>query len=92
MRAGMISVAPGWPAISATTIAMFWTFLYSAASAELAGLSGETTVMCELYGALVYVVMNLVVLPLTRVPRARTPPTIWRSRSTPCWPCCSASA
>ena len=73
-HAGMTSVALG-VAIH-YTIAMSWTVLYWAASARLAILVRRPVMCGLLYGALVYVVMNFVALPLTRVPHARTPPTL----------------
>ncbi|HTV82952.1 MAG TPA: hypothetical protein VME18_09910 [Acidobacteriaceae bacterium] len=51
-------------------IAMAWTLIFYLASRRLT-LLVRRPVMCGLaYGALVYLIMNLVVLPLARVPRA----------------------
>jgi hypothetical protein len=73
-HAGMVSVALG-VAIH-YTIALFWTLLYWVASARIAVLVRRPVVCGLLYGALVYVVMNFVVLPLTRVPHGHTAPSL----------------
>lgn len=67
-HAGMVSVALG-VAIH-YTIALFWTLLYWVASARVAVLVKRPVACGLLYGALVYVVMNFVVLPLSRIPHA----------------------
>jgi uncharacterized membrane protein YagU involved in acid resistance len=67
-QAGAASVALGI-AIH-YTIALTWTAIYFAA-AQRWGLLIRRPVVCGLvYGAIVYVVMNFVVLPLTRVPHS----------------------
>lgn len=57
-------------------IALFWTAAYWAASGRMAVLV-RWPVACGLaYGAVVYLIMNFVVLPLTRVPHARAAMTV----------------
>ncbi len=73
-HAGMASVALG-VAIH-YTIALFWTVVYFAASLRL-GILIRRPVVCGLaYGAAVYLIMNFVVLPVTRVPHARAAMTV----------------
>ena len=73
-HAGMESVALG-VAIH-YTIALFWTAVYFAASRRL-GILIRRPVVCGLaYGAAVYLIMNFVVLPVTRVPHARAAMTV----------------
>lgn len=67
-HAGMASVALGVAIHYA--IALFWTLLYWVASARVAILVKRPVVCGLLYGALVYVVMNFVVVPLSRIPHA----------------------
>jgi hypothetical protein len=55
------------------TIALAWTALYFEAARRWRLLVRWPVVCGLLYGALVYAVMNFVVLPLTRVPPARGP-------------------
>lgn len=67
--AGMASVLLGM-AIH-YTIAFFWTVVYWVASGRV-GVLIRRPVLCGLvYGAVVYLIMNFVVLPLTRLPHAR---------------------
>jgi hypothetical protein len=73
-EAGMASVALGI-AIH-YTIAMFWTVLYWVASGRLAVLIRRPVVCGLVYGAVVYGVMNLVVLPLTRLPHSTAAATV----------------
>ncbi|HZZ40376.1 MAG TPA: hypothetical protein VFE06_14670 [Acidobacteriaceae bacterium] len=68
-RAGMVSVVLG-VAIH-YTIALAWTALYFIAAGRWRVLVRRPVVCGLVYGALVYVAMNFVVLPLTRVPHAR---------------------
>ena len=68
-HAGIASVALG-VAIH-FTIAMFWTVVYFAASRWMTVLVRRPIVCGLTYGAVVYLIMNFVVLPLTRVPHAR---------------------
>jgi hypothetical protein len=73
-HAGMASVALG-VAIH-YTIALFWTAVYYAASRRC-GILIRRPVVCGLvYGGVVYLIMNFVVLPLTRVPHARAAATL----------------
>lgn len=68
-RAGMASVVLGVGIHYA--IALFWTAVYWTASGRW-GVLARRPVICGLvYGALVYVAMNFVVLPLTRVPHSK---------------------
>lgn len=53
------------------TIALFWTAVFYAASRRLAILLRRPVICGLLYGGLVYVVMNFVVLPLTGIPHPR---------------------
>jgi hypothetical protein len=57
-------------------IALSWTALYYAASRKLRVLIRRPAISGILYGGFVYVVMNFVVLPLTRVPPRRAAMTI----------------
>jgi hypothetical protein len=73
-HAGMAPVALG-VAIH-YTIALFWTAVYYAASRWF-GILIRRPVVCGLvYGGVVYLIMNFVVLPLTRVPHARAAATL----------------
>ena len=57
-------------------IATVWTVIFYAASRKLRFLL-EQPVLCGLvYGVIVWVFMNFVVLPLSAFPPARTPPTL----------------
>jgi len=67
-HAGAASVALGIAIHYA--IALTWTAVYFAASRRMSVLVRRPVVCGLVYGAVVYLVMNLVVLPLTRVPRA----------------------
>src|SRR5437667_8790905 len=49
-------------------IAIFWTALFYAASRKLAVLSRRPVVSGLVYGGVVYLIMNFVVVPLSRVP------------------------
>jgi uncharacterized membrane protein YagU involved in acid resistance len=51
-------------------IALTWTAIYYVASGRMAMLIRRPVVCGLAYGAMVYVVMNFVVLPLTRVPHS----------------------
>jgi uncharacterized membrane protein YagU involved in acid resistance len=57
-------------------IALTWTFVFYAASRKLLVLSRRPVISGLLYGALVYLFMNLIVLPLTRLPHAPRAMTI----------------
>jgi hypothetical protein len=58
------------------TIALFWTALYYAASRWIVILIRRPVVCGLLYGAVVYLIMNFVVLPMTRVPHAHPAMTL----------------
>jgi hypothetical protein len=51
-------------------IAMFWTAVFYLASLRMTVLVRRPVMSGFAYGALVYLIMNFAVLPLTRVPRA----------------------
>jgi hypothetical protein len=73
-HAGMASVALG-VAIH-YTIALFWTAVYYAASRRILILIRRPVICGLLYGAVVYLIMNFLVLPLSRVPHARAATTL----------------
>lgn len=73
-QAGMASVGLGVEIHY--TIALFWTAVYWGASRWWAVLVRRPVVCGLAYGALVYLLMNLVVLPLTRVPHATAAMTV----------------
>jgi uncharacterized membrane protein YagU involved in acid resistance len=73
-HAGMESVALG-VAIH-YSIALFWTAVYYAASRSMVILIRRPVVCGLVYGAVVYLIMNFVVVPLTRVPHARAAMTL----------------
>ncbi len=56
-------------------IALTWTAIYFLASYKVVALIRWPVVCGILYGGLVYIIMNFVVLPLTRVPHSRAPMT-----------------
>ena len=58
------------------TIAMFWTAVFYLAGRRLTVLVRRPVVCGLAYGAVVYLVMNFVVLPLTRVPHAHAAMTL----------------
>jgi len=57
------------------SIALFWTFLFYWASGKLAVLRRRPVVGGLLYGGFVYLFMNFVALPLSRVPKRLAPLT-----------------
>jgi hypothetical protein len=57
-------------------IATWWTALFYAASRKTSLLTRRPVVSGLLYGAFVYVVMNFVVLPLSRIPHGGGPPSL----------------
>ena len=73
-HAGMESVALG-VAIH-YSIALFWTAVYYAARRSMVILIRRPVVCGLVYGGVVYLIMNFVVLPLTRVPHARAAMTL----------------
>lgn len=58
------------------TIAMTWTAVYYVAARRLAVLIRRPVLCGLVYGALVYLFMNMVVLPLTGVPHATAAATL----------------
>lgn len=56
-------------------IALTWTAIFYLASRQIAVLRERPVISGIVYGAVVYVIMNYLVLPLTRVP-PRRPPTL----------------
>lgn len=58
------------------TIAMTWTVLFYLLSRKLRILTREATICGIVYGGVVYMIMNFVVLPLTRVPHPRAAVTV----------------
>jgi len=73
-HAGAASIALGVAIHYA--IAMFWTAVFYLASLRMTVLVRRPVVCGLAYGALVYLVMNFMVLPLTRVPRAHAAMTL----------------
>ena len=69
-----INAARSWPASVALgvaihySIALIWTVLFYGASRKLWILTRRPVFSGLVYGAFVYLVMNLIVLPLSRVP------------------------
>lgn len=57
-------------------IATWWTFVYYAASRRLKFLVDRAAISGIVYGGLVYIVMNFIVLPVTRIPRAKAAMTV----------------
>jgi len=57
-------------------IATWWTAVYYAASRKMKFLVRNAAISGIVYGGLVYIVMNFVVLPLTRVPHAKAAMTV----------------
>lgn len=68
-RGGLASVALG--VVLHYFIALGWTAVFYAASRKLAILRRQAVACGVLYGAFVYLFMNLAVLPLSRVPHTR---------------------
>ena len=73
-RAGSASVALGVALHYA--IALTWTTVFYAASRMLAILSRRPVICGLLYGCVVYLFMNLIVLPLSAVPHVRNAMTL----------------
>lgn len=57
-------------------IATWWTAVYYAASRSLKFLVRNAAISGIVYGGLVYIVMNFVVLPLTRIPHPKAAMTV----------------
>lgn len=53
------------------TIAMTWTVVFYLLSRKLMILTRQAAICGIVYGGMVYIIMNFVVLPMTRVPHAR---------------------
>jgi hypothetical protein len=58
------------------TIAVTWTAIFYLLSRKILILTRHAAISGIIYGGLVYVIMNFVVLPLTRVPHARAAMTV----------------
>jgi len=58
------------------TIAMTWTAVFYLLSRKLMILTRQAAICGIVYGGVVYVIMNFVVLPMTRVPHARAAMTV----------------
>ncbi len=58
------------------TIAMTWTVVFYLLSRKLLILTRQATICGIVYGGAVYVIMNFVVLPMTRVPHAHAAMTV----------------
>ncbi len=72
---GMRAFDAGWGSVALGvaihyTIALTWTVIYFAASRKLHVLVCHPVICGLLYGVIVYVIMNFVVLPLTLLPHA----------------------
>jgi len=72
-RSGLASVALG--VVLHYFIALTWTGIFYAASRKLATLRRRPVICGLIYGVAVYLFMNLIVLPLSRVPHLRNPIT-----------------
>jgi hypothetical protein len=73
-RGGLLSTALG-VAIH-YTIALIWTGVFYGASRKLAILSRRPVLSGLVYGGAIYLFMNFIVLPLSRVPHPRSAITI----------------
>lgn len=73
-RAGLASVALGL--VLHYLIALIWTAIFYVASRKLAILTRRPVISGLLYGVVVYLIMNLIVLPLSGVPHSPRPVTI----------------
>lgn len=71
---GLASVALG--VVLHYTIALTWTGIFHGASRKLAILNRRPVICGLLYGAFVYLVMNFIVLPLSRVPHVHATATL----------------
>jgi uncharacterized membrane protein YagU involved in acid resistance len=58
------------------TIALIWTFVFYAASRKLAILSRRPVISGFVYGGGIYLFMNFIVLPISRVPHPRSAITL----------------
>lgn len=57
-------------------IAMAWTVIFYLLSRRLLVLTRQATICGIAYGGVVYIIMNFLVLPMTRVPHARAAATV----------------
>jgi hypothetical protein len=57
-------------------IATWWTLVFYLARRKLRFLLGRPAIWGILYGGIVYIVMNFVVLPLTRIPHPKAATTV----------------
>jgi hypothetical protein len=73
-RGGLASVALG--VAMHYTIALIWTAVFYAASRKLVILSRWPVLSGLVYGGAIYLIMNFIVLPLSRVPHPRSAVTI----------------
>lgn len=71
---GWVSVALG--VVIHYAIAMTWTVIFYLLSRKLLILTRQAAICGIVYGGAVYVIMNFVVLPMTRVPHARAAVTV----------------
>jgi hypothetical protein len=74
LRLGMASVALG--VLIHYFIAIWWTLVYYGASRRMRVLVQRPAMSGIVYGGLVYIVMNFVVLPLTRIPHPKAAITL----------------
>jgi uncharacterized membrane protein YagU involved in acid resistance len=74
VQGGAASVALG--VVLHYLIALSWTAIFYVASRKLAVLTCRPVICGLLYGAFVYLFMNLIVLPLSGVPHARAAMTV----------------
>jgi hypothetical protein len=58
------------------TIAMTWTVIFYLLSRKILILTRHAAISGIIYGGVVYIIMNFVVLPLTRAPHARAAMTV----------------
>lgn len=73
-RAGSASIVLGL--VLHFVIALIWTAIFYAASRKLSILYRRPVISGLLYGVIVYLIMNWVVLPLSRIPHPRNPITL----------------
>lgn len=57
-------------------IAMAWTVIFYLLSRRLLVMTRQATICGIAYGGVVYIIMNFLVLPMTRVPHARAAATV----------------
>jgi uncharacterized membrane protein YagU involved in acid resistance len=74
MHGGLASVVLG--VVLHYSIALIWTIIFYAITRELAMVSNHPAISGLLYGCLVYLIMNYIVLPLSRVPHLQNRVTV----------------